>query len=157
MPNDTAAPRAAAGRHLEVSLVNDVRELARVGAAVDDFCSARSLGQRLGYAVNLAVEEVLAHIIANAYTDDESHRIEVAVYLDADQFEVLVVHDGRVLQMRAPSSSPPKMPTEGLSALDQVSESELDELGLLLAHQVMDSVASIRRDGCNAIVMVKQL
>lgn len=157
MPTDIAAPEAAAGRHLEVSLVNDVRELARVGAAVDDFCSVGSLGQRLGYAVNLAVEEVLAHIIANAYTDDDLHRIEVAAYLDADQFELLVVHDGHVLQMRPPSDSAPTMPTEGLNALDQVAESDLDELGLLLVHQVMDSVASIRRDGCNAVVMVKQI
>lgn len=153
MTNDASASQTVAGRRFEISLVNDVRELARVGAAVDEFCSVGSLGQRLGYAVNLAVEEVLAHIIANAYSDDEVHRIEVAVYLDRDRFEVFVVHDGRALQMRPPPDPPP----EGSNTLDLAARSDLDQLGLLLVYQVMDGVASLRRNGCNAIVMVKQL
>ena len=157
MTDRSAAPPPHHGRHLAVSLANDVRELARVGAAVDEFCSVASLGQRLGYAVNLAVEEVLAHIIANAYSDNDMHRIEVAVYLDSDQFEVFVVHDGRSLQMHPPTDSSPADPPQNPGALDSASPSALDHLGLLLVHQVMDSVASVRRNGCSAVVMTKQL
>ena len=42
---------------LEISLVNDLRELARVAARIDEFCTARDLGPQVGYAVNLSIAQ----------------------------------------------------------------------------------------------------
>ena len=59
---------------LEISLVNDLRELARVAARIDEFLATRNLGPQVGYAVNLAVDEVLTNTITFGYHDDEPQR-----------------------------------------------------------------------------------
>ena len=78
---------------VEIALANDLRELARVAARIDEFCAARGLGPQVGYAVNLAVDEVLTNSITSGYDDDELHRIEVIVCKEADTIVVVIVDD----------------------------------------------------------------
>ena len=137
----------AGGNALEVSLVNDVRELARVAGAVDAFCAGHNLGTRLSYAVDMALDEVLGYCIAHAYDDEDPHPIEVAVYLDPDEIVVLIVTDGVDLSMRRPFS-------DGRESI--LDEERLEELGLFLVHQVMDTVTCERQQDCNVVVMTKR-
>ena len=132
---------------LELSLVNDLRELARVAAAIDTFCSDHGLGTQLSYAIDLAVDEILSYSISNAYDNDEVRPVELAIYLDADEVVLLIVSDGADLPMRRPDS--------GEGAI--LGGEQLGELGLFLVHQVMDTVRSERQQGCNVIVMTKRL
>ena len=133
---------------LELSLTNDLRELAPAAAAIDEFCTGRELGTQLSYAVDLSVNEILSYCIANAYDDEDVHPIEVAVYLDAQEVMLLIVNDGIELSVRPPSSGG-QHPT--------LDEGRLDELGLFLVYQVMDTVRYERQQGCNVVVMTKRL
>ena len=89
-------------RTLEISLVNDLPEIAGVAARIDEFCEGRSLppqcayavnlaidelridefceGRSLppqcAYAVNLAIDELLTDAITSGYGDDDPHRVE---------------------------------------------------------------------------------
>ena len=131
---------------LEISLVNDLRELARIAAQIDDFCASRDLGPQFGYAVNLSVDEVLTHTISQGYDDDEPHRIELIVCMEAETLVVVVVDDSNAFDVsRAPSS-------DFASSIEEIN---LDELGLFLVHQMMDGVEYQRLGGCNVVTLTK--
>ena len=132
---------------LEISLVNDLRELARIAAQIDDFCASRDLGPQFGYAVNLSVDEVLTHTISQGYNDDEPHRIELIVCMEAETLVVVIVDDSNALDVsRAPSS-------DFASSIEEIN---LDELGLFLVHQMMDGVEYQRLGGCNVVTLTKK-
>ena len=132
---------------LEIPLVNDLRELARVAARIDAFCAARNLGPQVGYAINLSVDEVLTHTISQGYDDDEPHRIEVVVCMEGDAVVVAIVDDSNAFDpSRAPSS-------EFDASIDGA---DLDGLGLFLVHQMMDGVEYRRLAGCNVVTLTKK-
>ena len=134
---------------LEISLVNDLRELARVAARIDEFCSARDLGPQVGYAVNLSVDEVLSNTIGHGYDDDddEPHRIEIVVCMEGDTIVVVIVDDSTAFDLsRAPGA--------GFDA--SIEDVDLDALGLFLVHQMMDSVEYRRAGGCNVVTLTKK-
>ena len=132
---------------LEISLVNDLRELARIAAQIDDFCAFRDLGPQVGYAVNLSVDEVLTHTISQGYDDDEPHRIELIVCMEAETLVVVIVDDSNAFDVsRAPSSD----------FASSIEEMNLDELGLFLVHQMMDGVEYQRLGGCNVVTLTKK-
>ena len=132
---------------LELSLINDLRELPRVAAEIDAFCTDRDLGTQLSYAIDLAVDEILTSSIAKAYDDEDVHPIEVAVYLDDSEIMVLIVNDGVEL---------PVTQLTGDGDRSILDEKRLDDLGLFLVHQVMDTVSYERQQGCNVVVMTKR-
>ena len=132
---------------LELFLVNDLRELARVAARIDAFCAARDLGPQVGYAVNLAVDEILTHTISHGYDDDEPHRIEVIVCVDGDAVVVDIVDDSTAFD---PSQAP------GTDPGRSVEEIDLDHLGLFLVHRMMDGVEHRRLGGCNVVTLTKK-
>ena len=132
---------------LEISLANDLRELARVAARIDEFLATRSLGPQVGYAVNLAVDEVLTNTITSGYDDDEPHRIEVIVCMEADTIVVVIVDDSAAFDLsRAPGS--------GVGS--SIEDADLTELGLFLVHQMMDGVEYQRVAGCNVVTLTKK-
>ena len=132
---------------LEISLVNDLRELARIAAQIDDFCASRDLGPQVGYAVNLSVDEVLTNTISQGYDDDEPHRIELIVCMEAETLVVVIVDDSNAFNVsRAPSSD----------FASSIEEMNLDELGLFLVHQMMDGVEYQRLGGCNVVTLTKK-
>ena len=61
---------------VEISLVNDLPEIAGVAARIDEFCEGRSLPPQCAYAVNLAIDELLTDAITSGYGDDDPHRVE---------------------------------------------------------------------------------
>ena len=132
---------------LEVSLVNDLRELARIAGRIDEFCAARNLGPQVGYAVNLAVDEILTNTITYGYDDDEPHRIELIVCTEADSIVVVIVDDSSAFDLsQAPESD------AGSSVEDRIMEG----LGLFLVHQMMDGVEYRRMGGCNVVTLTKK-
>ena len=65
--------RAAAQDVVELSLVNDLRELAGVASRIGEFCSVREVASEVAYAAKLAIEELLTNTISYGYADDEPH------------------------------------------------------------------------------------
>ena len=131
---------------VEVALANDLRELARVAARIDEFCAARGLGPQVGYAVNLAVDEVLTNSITSGYDDDELHRIEVIVCKEADTIVVVIVDDSTAFDVSRAGAS-------GIGS--SIEDVDLTKLGLFLVHQMMDDVEYQRVAGCNVVTLTK--
>ena len=133
---------------LEISLDNDLRELAGVASKIDRFCEARDLEPQVAYAVNLSVDEILTNTISYAYDDDETHRIEVVVRVDDGALVVVIEDDSAAFDVTA----------ETQPELDaSLSERDIGGLGLFLVHQMMDGVEYQRRDGRNVVTLTKRV
>ena len=133
---------------LEISLDNDLRELAGVASEIDRFCEARDLEPQIAYAVNLSVDEILTNTISYAYDDDETHRIELVVRMDDGALVVVIEDDSAAFDVTA----------ETQPELDaSLSERDIGGLGLFLVHQMMDGVEYQRRDGRNVVTLTKRV
>ena len=131
---------------LEISLVNDLREIARVAAQIDEFCASLDLTSEVAFAVNLALDEILTNTISYGYDDDEPHRIEITVGPEAEALAIVIVDDSAAFDL---SSAP--TPDIGTS----LEERPLGGLGLFLVHQMMDSVEYRREEGRNIVTLEK--
>ena len=132
---------------LELSLVNDLREIGAAAAKIDAFCEARGLSPQIAYAVNLSIDEVLTNTISYGYDDDAEHRIDLTLRVAGETLVVVIVDDGRTF--------------DSSSAQDPDVEATLEEralggLGLFLVQQMMDDVAYRRRDDRNVITLTKR-
>lgn len=132
---------------LEISLVNDLQELARIAERIDEFCEDRDLGPQIGYAVNLSVDEILTNTISYGYDDEEPHEIEIVVSMEGDAIVVVIVDDSTAFDL----SQAPDADIES-----SVEERALGGLGLFLVHQMMDGVEYRRVDGRNVVTLTKK-
>ena len=131
---------------LEISLVNDLKEIARVAEQVDEFCASQDIASEVAYAVNLALDEILTNTISYGYNDDGPHQIEIIVSLETEALVVVIVDDSAAFDLS-------NVPTPDIGA--SLEERPLGGLGLFLVHQMMDSVAYRREEGCNIVTLKK--
>ncbi len=131
---------------LELSLVNDLQEIAAAAARIDAFCEQREITTQIAYAVNLSIDEILTNTISYGYDDDEQHRIGLSMCMEGDVLVVQVVDDGRAFD-----SSLEREPDTDSS----LEERSLGGLGLFLVQQMMDDVTYQRRDELNVITLRK--
>ncbi len=134
---------------IEISIANDVREIAGVAARIDEFCDAREIGPKITYALNLSIDEVLTNTIDYGYDDDEPHRIEIALRKEADRLVVAIEDDSREFD---PSGPPPEVDFDAT-----LEDRAVGGLGLFLVHELMDRVDYRRADGRNFVTLTKSL
>lgn len=132
----------------EIAITNDLREITGVAAKIDEFCETNELQPEIAYAVNLAIEELLANTISYGYDDEGSHRIEILVRLEEQNLMVVVVDDGIAFDPTQSTAS------ENVVSLD---EPELGGLGILLINRMMDGVEYQRRADCNIVILTKNI
>ena len=134
---------------IEISIVNDVSEIAGVADRIDEFCDAREIGPKITYALNLSIDEVLTNTINYGYDDDEPHRIEIALRKEADRLVVVIEDDSREFD---PSGPPPEVDFDAT-----LEDRAVGGLGLFLVHELMDRVDYRRADGRNFVTLTKSL
>ena len=134
------------GDAIEMDLVNDPAEIARVAAQVDEFCEAREISPAIAYAVNLALDELLTNTISYGYDDGEAHRIDIALRLDSGAVVVVIVDDSAAFD-------PTQVPEPDTGA--SLDEREIGGLGLLLVSQMMDGFEYRREDDRNVVTLTK--
>ena len=131
---------------LEISVINDLREIARTVSRIDAFCSARHLRPQVAYAINLGIEEILTNTISHGYDDDDQHRIEIIVRAEGETVVVVIVDDSRPFDLSQARN------VERDAAL---ADDALDGLGLFLVQEMMDRVEYQRLHGCNVLTLTK--
>ena len=131
---------------LELSLVNDLREIGAAAAKIDAFCEAQGISSQIAYAVNLSIDEILTDTISYGYDDDGEHQIDLTFRVDGETLAVVIVDDGRPFD-----SSTEREPDVDAS----LEERALGGLGLFLVQQMMDEMSYERRDDRNVITLRK--
>lgn len=143
-PAPVAAPRptrtASAADVLKVAIRNELAELKSLYAAVAEFLKAHAIPYRPGYAVNLALEELVVNIIRHAFFDDDTHLIDVELSIAGEQLVLKIQDDGR-----------PFDPREGPEDPRDSDDPEVGGLGLVLVLDIVDVLKYARVGNRNCV------
>ena len=131
---------------LELSLVNDLRDIAGAADKIGAFCAGHGLAEGISFEVHLAVDELLTNTITYGYDDDEEHRIDLSLRLEGCTLVVEIADDSRAFD-------PLQAPEPDLGA--SLEERAVGSLGIYLVRKTMDTVAYRREDGRNVVTLTK--
>ena len=131
---------------LELSLVNDLRDIAGAADKIGAFCAEHGLAEGISFEVHLAVDELLTNTITYGYDDVEEHRIDLSLRLEGCTLVVEIADDGRAFD-------PLQAPEPDLGA--SLEERAVGGLGIYLVRKTMDTVAYRREDGRNVVTLTK--
>jgi anti-sigma regulatory factor (Ser/Thr protein kinase) len=133
-------------RVLSMVVLNERRELARLGERVEQFGTDCRLPADLTAAVNLVLDELVSNIIKYAYDDTREHQIHVAVAVGLDLLTISVEDDGK-----------PFNPLEAVAPnLDlPIEEWPIGGLGVFIVKSIADAL-EYRRERNHNIVRVEK-
>ncbi len=95
---------AGTGDALELSLVNDPRNIAVAAESIDAFCVAHGLAAEIAFEVNLTVDELLTDTIGYGYDDDGERWIDLVLRLEGGALTIEIADDGRAFDpLQAPA------------------------------------------------------
>ena len=133
---------------LELSLANDLRNIAIAAENIDAFCARHGLAAEIAFEVNLAVDELVTNTISYGYDDDGEHRIDLVLRLEGGALVIEIADDGRAFD-------PLQAPAPDLGA--SLDERAKGGLGIYLVRKTMDTVAYRRQDGRNVVTLTKRV
>ncbi len=134
---------------VEISIANDVHEIAGVAARIDEFCKSRGIGPMVANAINVSLDELLTNTIDYGYDSEGPHRIRIALSRQADMLVVEIEDDSRAFD---PSGPPPDVDLDA-----SLEERAVGGLGLFFVHELMDSVDYRRIEDRNVVTLKKSL
>jgi serine/threonine-protein kinase RsbW len=129
-----------------ITLANRLEEIARVTGFLESFAARHHLSDDVGFALTLAMDEVVTNIARHGYPAGEAGEIVVRIRMDAGTVVLQVEDAGRPFN---PLDAPPvdlDAPLEGRP---------IGGLGIHLIRSLMDQVEYRREDGRNVLVMRK--
>ena len=132
---------------LDISLTNDLQELAVVAGEVDAFCARHGIAPAIAYAVNLSLDELLTNTISYGYEDDGQHDIDIALRLEDGVIVVEISDDGIPFE---PANAP--VPDTDAPLQDR----PIGGLGIFLVGRMMDSFEHRYSDGRNIVTLTKR-
>lgn len=132
---------------LELSLSNDLAELAVAAEHVDRFCAEHGVSPDIAFAVNLSVDELLTNTINYGYPGGGSHRIAMTVRLDGGMLRVEIVDDARPYD-------PTTAPHPDIDA--PMEQRPIGGLGVRFVRELMDGFGYHRGERRNIVALTKE-
>lgn len=120
----------------------------RVNAAFAEFAETHALPDDVRRSLSVALDELIANALSHGLAGRDGGAVTVEVELDRDRVSITLSDDG-----------PPFDPF-GEAAPDtnlSVDERPIGGLGIHLVRSLVDELTYRREDGCNVVVLVKQL
>ncbi len=139
--NDTLTNR------LEMVLRNDLSELERLAAAVDEFIERNDLPPALAFKFNLCFDELITNTVSYGYGDAGPHEILVRMEADGTELRAEVEDDADAFDPFA-EAPPPDLTSD-------VGDRRVGGLGVFLVQKTMDH-ASYRREGDRNLILLSK-
>ena len=124
-------------RTLSFELTNDLAEMSLLAEHLEQFCAGHGIGTEVFSQLNLALDEIVTHIITHGYGDDRrEHRIRINLG-----------HNGTSLTARIEDDA---------AAIDPLERDDPTQ-GFSLVKTLVDEVTYSRERGQNVLVIRKQI
>ncbi len=133
---------------LELTIENDLTQLAAVRDQVESFAKRENLSHEVGFAAKLALEELLTNTISYGYGDKNVQLIEIRLEVRGDNLIICTADDGLAFDPRTA-----KEPDTQSSLKDR----EIGGLGVHLVKNLMDRFEYRHKDGKNHVTLRKRL
>jgi len=131
-----------------ISLSNDVQEVPKLAAFVDEVCESLELDPMLSMQLNLALEEAVVNVIDYAYPAGTKGDVTVEVKTTEDSLVFVVSDSGIAFDPTAKAEVDTTLSAE---------ERKIGGLGIHLVRHIMDDVKYERSDGRNILTLCKKL
>lgn len=133
----------------EIRAKNDLQEIERISQFATEFGEETGLPERIVFAMNLALEEILVNIINYGYEDGGVHEVGVSIEIDAAGALVIEVADD------ARPFDPTSMPDVDLE--QSLEDRNIGGLGIHLVRTMFDDFEYHRREPLgNRLVLKKR-
>ena len=144
------APETAAGEGVEIyELTARLKEIPPLAEKVSAFLGRCGSPERVIFAVNLALEELIVNVISYGCNDEKDHLIRVEIHRGhPNEVKVLLIDDGRPFD---PISHAPE-----LNIGREVQQRAIGGLGIHLARKMMDEIHYRREKGHNITTLIKK-
>lgn len=135
------------GDRLELVLSNELSELERLAAVVDDFVERNDLAPAIAFKLNLCFDELITNIMSYGYGDGAQTHHDIRIRLETDGVEVRA----EVEDDSAPYDPFVEAPAPDLG--DDIDERRIGGLGVFLVKKMMNRVA-YRREGDRNLIQL---
>lgn len=132
----------------EITLNNDLAEISRLEAFVEELGCELQLTPELVMNINLALEEAIANIIMYAYPSEKPRDIILKATSNGQQLIFLLTDKGI-------SFDPTQVEDADISL--SIDERPIGGLGIFLIRQIMNEVSYQRIDNMNQLIMKKNI
>lgn len=129
---------------VETSILNKIRDLARMPELVDRFAAEHRLSPNVVFGMNVALDEMLSNIIKYGYADDAIHEIRVRLSVDGPMVVTEIEDDGRPFDPCAAPEADVDAPAEAR---------KVGGLGIHIVRKLMAQMDYARIAGRNRLVM----
>jgi sigma-B regulation protein RsbU (phosphoserine phosphatase) len=133
---------------VELRLVNELAEINRCLAALEEICDRFQLPSEVQNSFSVVLDDLLNNVISYAYDDDEEHIIDVILSTDGQRFIVSVTDEGIEFD---PFTKKDPDTDSGLEAR------VIGGLGIHLIRNLMDDFFYRRDDNKNVTTLMKRL
>ena len=131
-----------------IILANDISELSKLVAFIDEVGEAFALTPDVVFNLNLVLEEAVVNVINYAYPKEEHEFIYLSASMHEGSIVLVLTDTGKAFD---PTAAPEADIT--LSA----DERQIGGLGIFLIRQIMNEVKYERIDGKNILTLEKKL
>ena len=129
-------------------LRNDIREIARLAAFIDDLAGEAHLDAALAMSLNLALEEAVTSVVMYAYPPGQPGKLELVAERGEGFLRFVITDAGKPFD---PTAVPDVDVTLG------VEERPVGGLGVFLMRRIMDEIRYARRGGQNVLILLKKI
>ena len=134
---------------IEYELKNEVCEVEKLEGFINDCTEKFNLPLQWTMQINMVLEEAVSNVILYAFDDGKEHKFKVLGEKVNDTFSITIIDDGIAFD---PVAQAPDVDIT-LSA----EERKIGGLGIFLMKQVMNEVCYERKNGCNILMMSKNI
>lgn len=127
---------------------NQLEELVRVEAFLEELGGEWGLSLSLVLSLNLVLEEALTNIIAYGYDDTDTHVIGIVFQKSGEVLGITIIDDGREYDPTLKDD-----PDITLSA----AERPVGGLGIFLIKKIMNTIHYQRKENRNHLILTKNI
>jgi sigma-B regulation protein RsbU (phosphoserine phosphatase) len=131
----------------KIVLPNDVQEVPKLAAFVDEVCEWMGFDPMLTMQLNLAIEEAVVNVMDYAYPPGTKGEVDIEVKADADKLMFTISDNGVAFDPTAKAEVDTTLSAE---------ERQIGGLGIHLVRHIMDNVEYERKDGRNILRLSKK-
>ena len=132
---------------VELRLVNELQEIDRCLAALQEICQRFELPSEIQNNFSVVLDDLLNNVISYAYGDEGEHIIDVVLSTDGERFIVSVTDEG--VEFDPFVRKDPDIDSN-------IEEREIGGLGIHLIRNLMDDYSYRRIEGKNITTLMKR-